>query len=102
MMFDRRLLQNFDWVLLLLLIIISLISLLNLYSATFPIRDSGGSQIFTKQIYWFLIGFAVFLMMTTFDYHALERLAYPIYFLSLFLLILVVLDFLVDFWAEPG
>jgi rod shape determining protein RodA len=89
MMFDRRLLQNFDWVLLFLLIIICLISLLNLYSATFPIRDSGGSQIFTKQIYWFLLGFAVFLMMTTFDYHALERLAYPIYFLSLFLLILV-------------
>lgn len=89
MMFDRRLLQNFDWVLLLLLIIICSISLLNLYSATSAIRDSGGSQIFTKQIYWFLIGFTVLLIMTTFDYHVLERLAYPIYFLSLFLLILV-------------
>jgi len=90
-MFDRRLLQNFDWILLLILIIIASISVLNLYSATFPIRDAGGSQIFMKQIYWFLIGFAVLLIMTTFDYHVLERLAYPIYFLSLLLLIMVLI-----------
>lgn len=89
MMFDRRLLQNFDWVLLLLLFLITCMSLINLYSATFPIREIGGSQIFTKQIYWFLMGFAVLLMATTFDYHILERMAYPIYFLSIFLLVLV-------------
>ncbi|MFC1863406.1 rod shape-determining protein RodA [Thermodesulfobacteriota bacterium] len=88
-MFDRRLLQNFDWILLLVLIIISAISVLNLYSATFPIRDSGGAQIFVKQIYWFLVGFVVLFMMIPFDYHLLERLAYPIYILSLALLVLV-------------
>ncbi|MFC1891029.1 rod shape-determining protein RodA, partial [Thermodesulfobacteriota bacterium] len=37
----------------------------------------------------FLIGFGVLLVMTTFDYHLLERLAYPIYFFVLFLLVLV-------------
>ena len=89
MMFDRRLLQNFDWILLLILILIGVISIVNLYSATFPIRNAGGSQIFIKQIYWFLIGFAVLLLMTTFDYHVLERLAYPIYVLSITLLVLV-------------
>ncbi|MBW1860809.1 MAG: rod shape-determining protein RodA [Deltaproteobacteria bacterium] len=88
-MFDRRLLQNFDWILLLLLILIGTISVLNLYSATYPIRDTGGSQIYIKQIYWFLIGFAVFFMMTTFDYSLLERLAYPSYFFSIALLIMV-------------
>ena len=90
-MFDRRLLQNFDWILLLILIIISALSILNLYSATYPIKDVGGSQIFKKQFYWILIGFAVLLMTTTFDYHLLERLAYPVYFLSLALLILVLI-----------
>jgi rod shape determining protein RodA len=90
-MFDRRLIQNFDWILLLLLIIIATTSVLNLYSATYPIKDSGGSQIFIKQIYWFLIGFAVLLLMTTFDYHILERMAYPIYFFSLGLLFMVFL-----------
>jgi rod shape determining protein RodA len=88
-MFDRRLVQNFDWILLLLLLLIGTISVLNLYSATYPIRDHGGSQIFMKQIYWFLVGFAVLLMMTAFDYHVLERLAYPAYFFSVALLVLV-------------
>ena len=90
-MFDRRLLQNFDWVLLLLLLLIATISLINLYSATNQIWDAGGHQIFIKQIYWFLIGFAVFFMMTIFDYHIIERTAYPIYFFSIGLLILVLI-----------
>jgi len=88
-MFDRRLLQNFDWILLLLLVLIGILSVLNLYSATYPIRETGGSQILMKQIYWFLIGFIVLLMMTTFDYHILERLAYPAYLFTLILLIMV-------------
>jgi len=89
MMFDRRLLQNFDWILLILLLLIAMVSLVNLYSAIDPIRDVGGYQIFIKQIYWFLMGFAAFLIMTTFDYHILERMAYPIYFFSISLLVLV-------------
>ncbi|MBN1277722.1 MAG: rod shape-determining protein RodA [Deltaproteobacteria bacterium] len=89
-MFDRRLIQNIDWLLLLVLIIIAGISLLNLYSATYPIRDVGGAQIFTKQVYWFFTGFFVFLLMTTFNYFALERIAYPAYILSLILLVLVI------------
>ncbi|HDZ89570.1 MAG: rod shape-determining protein RodA [Deltaproteobacteria bacterium] len=90
-MLDRRLIQNFDWVLLLLLLFLAGISILNLYSATYPIRDMGGGEIFTKQIYWFLIGFAVFLLMTTFNYYVLERLAYPVYFVAVALLILVLI-----------
>jgi len=90
-MFDRRLLQNFDWILLLILVLIGTVSVLNLYSATFPLKQTGSSQIFVKQIYWFLIGFAVLLMMTTFDYHLLETLAYPIYIFTLILLVMVLL-----------
>lgn len=90
-MFDRRLLQNFDWILLLNLVLIGTVSVLNLYSATYPLKDAGSSQIFIKQIYWFLIGFAVLLMVTTFDYHHLETLAYPIYVMVLVMLILVLL-----------
>lgn len=91
MMFDRRLLQNFDWILLILLVLIASISVINLYSSTFPIRDAGGTQILIKQVYWYLMGFTVLLMMTTFDYHVLERLAWPAYLLSLALLVLVLL-----------
>jgi rod shape determining protein RodA len=88
-MFDRRLIQNFDWTLLLLLVLIAATSVVNLYSATYPVMGLGGSTIFLKQIYWFLIGFAVLLLMTTFDYHLLERLAYPGYLFTIALLVLV-------------
>ena len=88
-MFDRRLIQNFDWILLILLICIASISVLNLYSATSAIRSSGGSQIFLRQIYWFLIGFGVLLLMSSLDYHVLERFAYPVYFACIGLLIVV-------------
>ena len=88
-MFDRRLLQNFDWLIILVLFLIGTMSILNLYSATFPVRGGVGSQIFVKQIYWYIIGFGAFVLMTTFSYCALERFAYPIYLLSVGLLLLV-------------
>lgn len=90
-MFDRRLIQNFDLTLFFLMLAIASISVLNLYSATYTVRSLGGSEVFVRQIYWFLIGFAVFLLITTFNYYLLERLAYPAYFLSIALLILVLL-----------
>ncbi|PKN65286.1 MAG: rod shape-determining protein RodA [Deltaproteobacteria bacterium HGW-Deltaproteobacteria-15] len=88
-MFDRRLVQNFDWILVLILLLLTLISVINLYSATYPMRNAGGMQIFMKQTYWFLIGFVVMLLATTFDYHLLQRLALPGYFVVLGLLVLV-------------
>lgn len=90
-MLDRRLIQNFDWVLLLLVAALSLLSLTNLYSATFALRESGGSQVFEKQITWFLVGFGAFVVMTTFNYKGLAQIAYPLYFLSIALLLLVLL-----------
>jgi len=88
-MFDRRLVQNFDWLLLLLLAILASMSLINLYSATHGLDGAGIPRVFTRQLYWFLIGFGVLLVMTLFDYHRLEQLAYPAYLLALGLLALV-------------
>ena len=88
-MFDRRLIENWDWILLLLLLLLAAVSISNLYSATYQIRNVGGSQVFMKQIYWYLIGFIAFLLMTTFDYSILEQMAYPLYFISVILLVVV-------------
>lgn len=90
-MFDRRLVQNFDWILLLLLCIIASASLVNLFSATRGLDTSIVPRVFMRQLYWFLIGFGVLLMMTLFDYHKLERLAFPAYLASLALLVLVLI-----------
>jgi rod shape determining protein RodA len=88
-MFDRRLIENWDWILLLLLLLLAAISIFNLYSATYQVREMGGSQVFVKQIYWYLIGFMVFFVMTTFNYYILQQLAYPVYFVAVALLIIV-------------
>ena len=88
-MFDRRLIDNFDWILLAILIFIGLLSVFNLYSATHSIRSMGGSQIYVKQICWYGIGFLILLLMTTFDYHILDRFAYPLFFISLIFLVVV-------------
>jgi len=88
-MFDRRLIQNFDWILLLLLGLIAAMSLVNLYSATYGFGGGGVSAVFTRQLYWFLIGFGGFVVMTLFDYHRLEPLAYPAYVACLGLLVVV-------------
>lgn len=88
-MIDRRLINNFDWTLLGILAVIALISVINLYSASSTLRAMGGDQIYLKQICWYLIGFFVLLLIITFDYHILGRLAYPIFFISLVLLVAV-------------
>jgi len=88
-MFDRRLINNFDWVLLAILIFIGLLSVFNLYSATYTISRGGVSQIYVKQICWYAIGFLILLLMTTFDYHILDRFAYPLFFISLIFLVAV-------------
>jgi len=88
-MFDRRLLDNFDWILLAILLLIGLLSVVNLYSATYSIRSIGGSGIYVKQICWYGIGFLILLLMTTFDYHLLDRIAYPLFLLCVLLLLAV-------------
>jgi len=86
-MFDRRLINNFDWILLAILIFIGLLSGFNLYSATHSIGLMGGGYVYIKQICWYTIGFFILLLMTTFDYHVLDRLAYPLFFISLVFLV---------------
>jgi len=77
---DRRLIDNFDWILLAVLIVLGLLGVFNLYSATYSVRSLGGGQIVVKQICWYAVGFLILLLMTTFDYHILSRLAYPLFF----------------------
>jgi rod shape determining protein RodA len=88
---DRRLFQNFDWTLLALTFILIAIGVVNLYSATFQIEAGQGSAIYLKQIYWVGFGFFLLLIILFFDYHLLLSVAYPLYWISIFLLVGVLL-----------
>ncbi len=84
-MFDRRLLTHFDWFFLLLILFVSTIGILNLYSATFSWKTYG-APIFLKQIYWLGMGISIALGMCIFDYRKLKRLGWPLYIITLGLL----------------
>lgn len=71
--FDRRLIANFDWVLLLALTLVASMSLASLFSSTW---DSGPSPLFFKQLYFYLFGYALILLIISIDYTELEVLAY--------------------------
>ncbi len=88
-MIDRRIFKNIDWIILFLILLITLIGIINLYSATYPVRNSHGTPLFLKQIYWLMVGFVLMVITVLIDYHVLERLAYPIYWVSVISLVLV-------------
>ncbi len=85
-MIDRRLLAHFDWTLLTIVLIVSFIGVVNLYSATFGEAES---SLHGKQILWIGIGLALALFITIFDYRFYRDLAYVFYGISLVLLVAV-------------
>lgn len=89
MMFDRRLLQNIDWFLLGLVLAIVCLGIVNLYSAGLSQAAGPGTPLYLKQLYWLGIGFALMLGTLIFDYRHLEKIAYPLFWLTVALLVVV-------------
>jgi len=85
---DRRYFQNFDWGLLLLLLAISAMALMNLYSASYP-PSHYGIPPYLKQCYLFLMGGMGILFILCFDYNELHFWNYPFYILIVLLLAFV-------------
>jgi rod shape determining protein RodA len=86
---DRRLLQNFDWTLLILVMIICGIGLLNIYSTGFSLTDFRQTPLYIKQIQWILVGIVGMVLAFFIDYRFLSRQAYVIYGISIILLLVV-------------
>ena len=84
--FDRRLLMNFDWVLLASVVIIAIMCLANLYSAIYPNKPPG-TPVYIKQLYFFLMGFALIAGIISIDYKNFLTWNYFIYGLIIFLLL---------------
>ncbi|MBU1140711.1 MAG: rod shape-determining protein RodA [Proteobacteria bacterium] len=85
---DRRCFHNFDWILFFFLIAISIMALLNLYSASYP-PVLWGMPPYIKQCYLFLMGMLGILFVLSFDYKELHFWNYPFYALIIIFLILV-------------
>ncbi len=86
--FDRRLVEEFDWILFSLTLILLTIGLVGIYSATLD-QSIGLSRWVTRQIIWVGVGFFAMGVGFAFDYRRLEQWAPLFYFLVLVLLLSV-------------
>ena len=91
-MFDRRLVENFDWGIVILILTICIAGLVVLYSALTAGQDPGVVHIlFKKQIIWMGAGFIIMVIALVIDYRELDKLNLFIYALCVGLLISVML-----------
>jgi rod shape determining protein RodA len=87
-MFDRRLILNFDWALLVTTMILAGLGILNLYSATYP-HPGGGTLYYLKQFYWLVFGLGIAALVLWIDYRVFLHYAYLFYGLGIILLVMV-------------
>jgi len=78
--------RRIDWFLLGLVLLISALGLMEIYSATYRTKFAGAYE---RQIYWILAGLVLMFLMTLIDYHTLMEQAPLMYLVSVALLILV-------------
>lgn len=88
-MFDRRLVQFFEWRLTGIVVIMGITGLLTLYSAVSAGGESGQQILFYKQIVWYIAGGLVMIVTFMPDYKLLEHYAYWIYSACVSLLVFV-------------
>jgi rod shape determining protein RodA len=90
-MIDRRLVEQFDWVLLALTLALQGIGILTLYSAVYARADVAGliGPIYLKQFYWFCVGTVGMVFIFLFNYKQLYRWSFSIYTFSIVLLVAV-------------
>jgi rod shape determining protein RodA len=89
-MIDRRVIQNFDWLLLLLTFAVMTVGLATLYSALFSAGEVH-SAVLKRQLYWLGTGVVVMILVFSIDYQWFERFAYPAYVIGLLLLLAVLI-----------
>ncbi len=89
-MMDRRLIENFDWSIILVLIGIITIGLLSLYSALYTqIQAHPTHNLFLHQLIWMVFGFFVMFCVLLVDYQRLKQWSNGIYLGTVVLLVAV-------------
>jgi len=86
MYLDLRYLKNFDWISLLIIIIISSIGLLSIYSSTYQ-YEQPYSIFFKKQLFGISTGIIIYLFASIIHYKDIERFGYFAYYFTMVLLL---------------
>ena len=88
-MFDRRLVQYFDWGLLGITLLLGVFGVITLYSAVTAGASNPQKVIYIKQIIWFSVGLTLMVVTFLFDYKKLDQWAFPFYICCMLLLVSV-------------
>lgn len=87
-MFDRRLIENFDWGFLVVIILICSLGLVILYSAVTAGYDGVGLHaLFKKQVIWMGAGFCIMMGALIIDFREMDKLNLFIYTICVGLLV---------------
>lgn len=81
--------QQLDYILLFTLLCIFIYSLLAVYSGSGQYETQDPFYFVKRQVIWYFVGAVVMVVVAKFDFELLEKLAAPLYFLGISLLILV-------------
>ncbi len=90
MQIDRRMIAHFDWPLLGLTLAFVGIGIATIYSANFNIVEGHAGTLPLRQATWLGLGLIAMFVAISFDYHYIDRFAYPFYGVMLILLVLVI------------
>ena len=81
--------RKIDWYFIVFILVLSIIGLICLFSATHGAYAKGLSDRFVSQVIWLSVGWGLFALITLIDYKYLSRLSYIFYAMNLIALILV-------------
>lgn len=88
-MFDRRLITHFNWPLLVMALVLTVIGIVNLYSATSSFDAKAQTSFFHAQIIWAVVGLLSLFIVMSVHYRHFRSFSYWFYGLSVLLLVLV-------------
>ncbi len=86
---NPRFFKSFDWLTFAVIIVLALIGIATIYSATRPITAPEHPDFYLKQMVWLSISVAALLIVISFDYVWLYRFSMPLYGVGFFLLVFV-------------
>ena len=80
--------KKFNWSLIVTIVTLLIIGLINLYSISHRVQ-SNMTHLFYLQLIWITLGVGVFFLLSLVNYHFFTKLAYILYGINFFLLIVV-------------
>ena len=89
MRIDRRLMANMDWPTLGIVLTITALGIMTIFSATRPLFDQSWPMFYMRQTYWLLIGLGAMAVVVSVEYDWFRKAAPYLYIFGILMLALV-------------